>query len=536
MKIVVAGAKASGKSTVSKLLAERLGLRCVEADEKISELFREWTGFECSCAEICRKVGEAEFRRLEAEAVEKLGEEDWCVVSLGGGSLMNPKSRRVLRGGALWLYLDGSADVLWGRVMGGGKIPAYLDGCEDPAKCFAERVEKIRDVLLCRADCVVEVDERTPEEVADAAVVEIEAELGSRSGAANTFGEVIKLTTFGESHGPMIGAVLDGVRPGVEISEEDIQKELDRRRPGRTKMATQRKEDDRVQIVSGVFEGRTTGCAIGMLIKNKDQKSGHYDDLKDVFRPGHADFTFWRKYGLRDHRGGGRSSGRETACRVAGGAVAKKLLAERGVTIRTCTLAVGKVKAERFSWEDAEANLLRCPDAKAAEQMEKEILDARSAGDSVGGVVQVQVDGLPAGLGDPVFAKLDARIAQAMFSLGSVKGLEFGSGFGSAAMLGSENNDAMSGMSFESNNAGGIFGGISNGEPVVARMAVKPTPSVSLEQRTCDTAGRDRTIEIKGRHDPCIVPRVLVVMESMMALVLLDAWEIQERIRPGWSE
>lgn len=318
----------------------------------------------------------------------------------------------------------------------------------------------------------------------------------------NTFGRFFRVTTFGESHGPAIGAVVDGVPPGLPLSAGDIQPMLDRRRPGGP-LASPRKETDAVEILSGVFEGRTTGTPIALLIRNRDVRSGDYDALRDVFRPGHADYTYLRKYGLRDHRGGGRSSGRETAARVAAGAVAVAVLKTHGIAV------AGSVREVHGKTDPAE--------------MEAEVRAAQARGDSVGGIVEVRASGVQPGLGSPVFGKLDAAIAGAMMGIGAVKGVEIGEGFAAARLYGSENNDAMDASGFLSNHAGGVLGGISTGQEVVVRLAVKPTPSIALPQRTVDVHGEEREIAIKGRHDPCIAFRLVPVAEAMLALVLVDA-------------
>ncbi|TAJ45346.1 chorismate synthase [Methanofollis fontis] len=318
----------------------------------------------------------------------------------------------------------------------------------------------------------------------------------------NTFGRHFRVTTFGESHGPAIGAVIDGCPAGMPLSEADIQPMLDRRRPGGP-LSSPRAETDRVEILSGVFEGKTTGTPLALIIPNRDVRSHDYDALREVFRPGHADYTYWKKYGLRDHRGGGRSSGRETAARVAAGAVALRVLEREGISVSGAVLSVrGESDPDRF------AVVIR---------------EAQAAGDSVGGIVEVRAAGIPAGLGSPVFGKLDAAIAAALMGIGAVKGVEIGEGFGAAALLGSENNDAMDATGFLSNHAGGVLGGISTGAEIVARIAVKPTPSIALSQRTVDTAGREREVSIRGRHDPCIALRIVPVAEAMLALVIVDA-------------
>ncbi|MFW6153873.1 MAG: chorismate synthase [Planctomycetota bacterium] len=377
-----------------------------------------------------------------------------------------------------------------------------------------------------------------PPALAERIAEDLLAELAARSGDPNTLGEIVRLTTCGESHGKAYLVILDGVPPGIVLSEADVQKELNRRRPGQSAVSTPRSEGDRVQMVSGVFEGRTTGAPIGMIIPNRDHDASRYDALRQVFRPGHADFTYLKKYGLRDHRGGGRSSGRETVTRVAGGAVARKLLAERGVRIVAFAERIAGVAAApaRVDPDQIERNPVRTADPDAAQPMEAAILAAKDQGDSVGGVVRLEVQGLPVGLGDPVFAKLDARLGGAYFSLGAVKGVAFGAGFDAADRRGSENNDALRDGRFVTNHAGGIVGGLSTGMPIVARIAVKPTPSVSTPQQACDTAGRNIDLVVEGRHDPCIVPRVIPALEAMTALVLLDAWEVQRRLRPGWPQ
>jgi len=348
----------------------------------------------------------------------------------------------------------------------------------------------------------------------------------------NIFGKHFQIMTFGESHGKAVGVVVDGVKPGLPINESDIQKELDRRKPGQSKLSTSRAEVDRVQVLSGVFEDKTLGTPICLLIFNKDARSKGYAAIKNLFRPGQADYTYFKKFGIRDYRGGGRASGRETVGRVAAGAIAKKLLAGRGIKVFAHTIQVGEVKAEKFNEEEIEKNPVRCADSTAAKKMEKAILEARSNGDSVGGIVEVVAKGVPVGLGEPVFGKLDAELAKALVGIGAVKGVEFGAGFKAAGMPGSENNDEMRSshgeVEFQGNNAGGILGGISTGQDIVARIAVKPTPSISLEQQTVDTSFKNQKISVKGRHDPCICPRIVPVAEAMVALVLADALEAQQ--------
>jgi chorismate synthase len=341
--------------------------------------------------------------------------------------------------------------------------------------------------------------------------------------SGNIFGTLFRVTTFGESHGNAIGVVIDGVPAQLDFDLDFIQSELDRRKPGQSQMTTARKESDTVQILSGVFENKTTGTALAMVIYNSDQHSKDYSNIASTYRCGHADFGYDMKYGFRDYRGGGRSSGRETAARVAAGAVAKLILKKYGVSIVAGALSIGKVKGENIDLNAPEKNIVRAFDQEKSCEMVKEVEKASSAGDSVGGVVGCFAYGIPAGIGEPVFDKLDALIAQAMLSLGSVKGIEFGNGFEAAELTGSENNDAFTaGGKLATNRCGGVLGGISTGSPLEFRIAVKPTPSVSIEQKTIDRSLKECTLQVKGRHDPCIVPRIVPVVEAMTALVLCD--------------
>jgi len=349
----------------------------------------------------------------------------------------------------------------------------------------------------------------------------------------NTFGKILRVTTFGESHGPALGVVVDGVIPNIELSEADIQKDMDRRKPGQSSITTQRKEEDKVEILSGVFEGRTTGTPIGIIIRNKDYRSGDYSNIKDISRPGHADFTYQNKFGIRDYRGGGRASGRETAARVAAGAIARKILSSKGIDIKAYVKEVGGIRAESIDLDEIEKNIVRCPDRKAAEMMIKKIHEVSTDKDSIGGIVEVIVKGCPPGFGEPVFDKLDAMIAHALMSIGAVKAVEIGSGIACSGMRGSESNDQIVSGKFISNNAGGILGGISSGQDIIARVAVKPTPSIAREQKTIDTSGKEADIIIEGRHDPCICPRIVPVVEAMIALVILDALMMQEARKDG---
>jgi chorismate synthase len=349
--------------------------------------------------------------------------------------------------------------------------------------------------------------------------------------AGNTFGTLFRITTWGESHGPGVGVVIDGCPAGIELDETDIQKELNRRRPGQSDITTQRKEEDKAEILSGVFSGKTTGAPISIMVKNLDVDSSKYEELKNTPRPGHADLTYELKYGLRDWRGGGRSSARETIGRVAAGAVAKKLLLLQGIEVLGHVVELGGIRAKPVSIEDirenTEKNPVRCADMDVAIEMQAMIHDARSEGDSVGGIVEIIGTGVPAGVGEPVFDKLSAELARGLMSIGAVKGVEFGAGFKCAQMKGSRMNDAI-GLRDDkirtlSNNAGGMLGGISNGEPIICRIAVKPTPSISKEQRTVDMSTmKDTRIKITGRHDPSIPPRIVPVAEAMVALVLVD--------------
>ena len=348
---------------------------------------------------------------------------------------------------------------------------------------------------------------------------------------SSTFGRVFRLTTFGESHGPGLGGIVEGCPPGLPLAVEDLQLDLDRRRPGQSAVTTQRQEGDRVELLSGVFEGRTTGTPIGFLIRNQDAQSKDYEKIREVFRPGHADYTYFMKYGHRDHRGGGRSSGRETVSRVAAGAIAKQVLAPLGVRIHAWTLRIGDIEAVRRDEGVAEKNAVRAPDAEAAAKMEALLVKLREEGDSVGGLVEVVARGIPAGLGDPVFGKLDAVLAMAMMSIGTIKAVEVGDGFAASRMRGSEAHDAMDASGFLSNHSGGILGGISTGQEIVMRLAIKPTSSLRVPQKSVNVRGEEVEVVTEGRHDPCVCPRVVPVAEAMMALTLADAWLLQKTVR-----
>ncbi len=337
------------------------------------------------------------------------------------------------------------------------------------------------------------------------------------------WGRFFQVSTFGESHGPSVGVVVDGVPSGIPLDGERIQRDLDRRRPGTSRFVSPRRESDRVEILSGVADGKTLGSPVALLVRNRDVRSKDYKSISELFRPGHADYTYFKKYGIPPQPGGGRASGRETVGRVAAGAIARALLEPVGVTILAYTVSVGAVKAQRVDRDFAEIHPLRCADPDAAEGMALEVEKVLKDGDSVGGVVEVVAEGVPAGLGDPVFGKLDAALGGAMMSIGAVKGVEIGLGFQLATMRGSEANDPMSAQGFTSNNCGGILGGISTGSPIVMRLAVKPTSSIAKPQNTVDVHGRERVIETHGRHDPCLCPRVGPVAEAMAAMVLADA-------------
>ena len=528
MSVVIVGMKCSGKSTVAERLSEMLDIRCIETDDVIEQSYREATGEELSCREIWEQHGREEFRRYESQAVEEVAGLQWCVLSLGGSTFMVPRHRRILYERSVLVWLNPPVETLWQRIQSEGP-PPFLQG-DDAREKFARRCALAAEIIAPMAHVACDTSERAVDEVAREVAEGLSRELHSRMMSPNTLGDVIRVTTFGESHGPAIGVVLDGLKAGIEIDEDRILYELARRRPGQSRITTSRSEADRPRIVSGVFEGKTTGAPVAMIIQNKDADPSKYEALKDLFRPGHADFTFWKKYGLRDWRGGGRSSGRETATRVAAGAIARAILEDRGVQIRAWTEEIAGIRAEQENLDVIEENPVRCPDPEAAERMEAAILGAREENDSVGGIVRLRITGVPAGLGDPVFGKLDARLSGGLMSLGAVKGIEFGAGFGAARLRGSENNDEMAPGGFRTNNAGGVLGGISSGQSIEARLAVKPTPSIGREQQTVDKEGNARTMRIEGRHDPCIVPRLVPVVEAMAALLVLDMWEIQDRL------
>ena len=352
----------------------------------------------------------------------------------------------------------------------------------------------------------------------------------------NTFGHLFRVTTWGESHGPALGCVVDGCPPGIELAEGDIQTFLDQRKPGTSKHVTQRRESDTVRILSGVFEGFTTGTPISLMIENEDQRSKDYGEIAHAFRPGHADYAYIAKYGRRDYRGGGRSSARETAARVAAGAVARKVIA--GVTVRGALVQVGPHAIDRTRWDWAQTrnNPFWSPDAAAAARWDSYLDEVRKAGSSTGAIVEVEADGVPAGWGAPLYGKLDAELAAALMSINAAKGVEIGAGFAAAALSGEENADEMragnDGPTFLSNHAGGVLGGISTGQPVIARVAFKPTSSILTPRRTLNEAGEEVELRTKGRHDPCVGVRAVPVVEAMVACVLADAF-LRHRAQVG---
>ena len=348
--------------------------------------------------------------------------------------------------------------------------------------------------------------------------------------SGNAFGHSFRYSTWGESHGPAIGAVVDGVPPGIALAEADIQVWLDKRRPGSSKYVTQRQEPDAVRVLSGVFEGKTTGTPIALMIENVDQRSKDYSDIKDLFRPGHADYTYFKKYGIRDYRGGGRASARETAMRVAAGAIARKILLQAfpNFRVRGAMTKIGplRINPEKWDWAEVDQNPFWCPDASAVPMWSRFLDMVRKEGSSAGAVVEIHASGIPAGLGAPVYSKLDADLAWAIMGINAVKGVEIGAGFAAAAFSGEQNADEMrrsgNSVTFLSNNNGGVLGGISSGQPIVARMAVKPTSSILNPRRTVNTEGEDVDIRTKGRHDPCVGIRGAPVAEAMLACVLAD--------------
>lgn len=348
--------------------------------------------------------------------------------------------------------------------------------------------------------------------------------------AGNTFGKIYQLTSFGESHGKAIGGVIDGCPPGTPVDETSIQIELDRRRPGQSKITTQRQEADQVEILSGVLDGVATGTPIGFIIRNQDHRSGDYDNMKSVYRPSHADYTYDQKYGIRDHRGGGRSSARETIARVVAGAIAKEALRKEGIIITAYSSSVGNLKLDKFYTEldlsTIEDNIMRCPDAEMAEEMITLVDEVRKQGDTIGGTITCVLTGVPVGLGEPAFDKLHAQLGKAMLSINAVKGFEYGSGFEGTTLRGSEHNDSFENVNGKivttKNHSGGIQGGISNGQDIYFNVAFKPVATILTEQQTVDSDGKSTSLKARGRHDPCVLPRAVPIVEAMAAITLLD--------------
>ncbi len=351
----------------------------------------------------------------------------------------------------------------------------------------------------------------------------------------NVFGNIFTLTTFGESHGAGVGGVIDGFPSGIDVDVNFIQSELDRRRPGQSHITTGRKEGDVVEVLSGVFEGKSTGCPIGFLVRNTNQHSGDYENVRNVYRPSHADYTYTTKYGLRDHRGGGRSSARETISRCVGGAFAKLALRQLGISVTAYTSQVGNIALDRdyrrYDLDMTESNIVRCPDADKALEMERLIAGVKADGDTIGGVITCVIQGCPVGLGEPAFDKLHAMLGGAMLSINAVKGFEYGEGFDGVTARGSEQNDIFynndGAIDVRTNHSGGIQGGISNGQDIYFRVAFKPVATLLREQPTVDKDGRETLLQVKGRHDPCVLPRAVPVVEAMAAMVMLDAWMMQ---------
>ena len=347
---------------------------------------------------------------------------------------------------------------------------------------------------------------------------------------SNTFGNIFTLTSFGESHGAAIGGVIDGMPAGIEVDMDFIQQELDRRKPGQSRITTDRKEGDRVELLSGVFEGKTTGCPIGFIVRNENQHSQDYENMRCLFRPSHADFTYYNKYGIRDHRGGGRSSARITISRCVGGALAKLVLKQKGISIQAYTSQVGNIALDRdyhhYDLSLTETNAVRCPDPEKAAEMEELISRIKAEGDTIGGVITCVIKGCPAGLGEPEFGKLHAALGAAMLSINAVKGFEYGEGFDGVTARGSEQNDVFvpseGGITTATNHSGGIQGGISNGQDIYFRVAFKPVATILQEQQTIDLEGNPTTFTARGRHDPCVLPRAVPVVEAMAAMVILD--------------
>ncbi len=528
MRIVLIGPKCTGKTIKGKKIAQRLDINFFDTDKVLEEIYENNSDNKLSCREIYKKEGKDFFRKLEKKACLSLDRRNWSVISTGGSAFLDPEIRRALRKDSIVILLTADSKILWDRIIKKG-IPAYLKDENDPYNSFKERKNYYEEVVIPFSDIISDSTHSSVDENIDEIYQKINNEIELRMYSPNTFGDILRVTTFGESHNHAMGVVIDGMPPKIDISEKIIMKQLKRRKPGQSRITTSRKEKDEIRILSGVLNGKSTGAPIAMIVENKDVDSSKYDKLKDIFRPGHADYGYFMKFGIRDHRGGGRSSGRETVSRVAAGAIAIEELKKKGINIIAYAKQIGKIKAQSIDYDFIEKNPVRCPDPKKADKMQNYILNASKEDDSTGGVVEIIIEGVPAGLGDPVFFKLDSKLASAFFSIGAVKGVEFGAGFLASVLRGSENNDWMEDGKFLTNNSGGILGGISNGEKIKASIAIKPTPSISKEQKTSDINGKNKKLKIEGRHDPNIVPRIIPVVESMAALVIFDSLLIQER-------
>ncbi|UCD72147.1 MAG: chorismate synthase [Syntrophobacterales bacterium] len=525
MNLILIGFMGVGKTSVGERLAERLGCPLIDTDALIEEVYS------MTVAEIFEKYGEASFRKTEKAVVERVSKLRECVIATGGGVVLDRENIDRLKGHGLLIHLSLSPRAIYRRIGSEAKRP--LLKTNNPRKILKALFQSREALYRAYSDFTVERNGMNVEETVER-ILEMVASCGaagrfqhhlSRKGRimSNHFGERFRIVTFGESHGKAMGVVVDGIKPGFDFDVEAIQKELDRRRPGQSHLVSPREEDDRVEVLSGVFEGKTLGTPICLLIPNKGYDPKAYDSLRDLFRPGHAGYTTLKKYGIRDYRGGGRHSGRETVARVAAGALAKRELEKEGIQIIAYTKEIDGIMAQRIDFDEIQRNPLRCPDREASKRMETKVLSYKTQGDSIGGIVEVIAHNVPPGLGDPVFGKLDSEIARALMSIGAVKAVEIGDGFEAARMRGSEHNDQMDRHGFKTNHAGGILGGISTGQEIRARIAVKPTPSIEKEQDTIDIFGHERRISIRGRHDPCICPRIVPVAEAMMALVLYDA-------------
>jgi len=528
MKIIITGPKGVGKTTIGKKIAKLLDVPFYDTDEEIENIFNSEKPTHLKCRDIY-KIDKIHFRELEEQAVCNLAQKNYCIISTGGSTILNPKSRNILRNNSIIVFLDAEDNLLWGRMQLKG-LPQFFETTDGRQK-HEEKNEQLRNTVKPIADICIQIEKDKESGIHRKIAENICEYLAARSSNPNTIGEILRVTTFGESHGEAVGAVIDGVKSGIELNEEDIQVELNKRKPAQSIISSERNEKDEVKILSGIFEGKTTGAPICLMIENTNQNSQVYEKFKNTFRPGHADFTFWKKFGLRDYRGGGRASGRETVARTAAGAVAKKILSEEfGVSIIAFAEEIAGIRGYIEDLSFIEKNAVRAADTQKWEQMLDAVLKAKSEGDSVGGIVKLIVKNLSAGIGDPVFGKLDSKLAAAIMSIGSVKGIEFGEGFLSTRLTGKENNDEMADGKFLSNHCGGILGGISNGEDIVMRIAVKPTPSILKKQHTISENGENTDISVAGQHDACIVPRIIPVIESMAALTILECININEAL------